>query len=100
MVYAACCSVMEVDALTGEYTHLSADIERDSDGRMLNAGTWDYKPPSALDIPVRFDVAFLEGSVNNADGNVLGSKATGEPAIVMGMTPFFALKMAIYAARA
>ena len=81
---------------------LTEEIERDhvDKSRMLNAGTWDYKPPSALDIPIRFDVSFLAGSVNTAPGNVLGSKASGEPGILLGMAPFFALKMAIYAARA
>ena len=80
---------------------LTEEIERSSaDGSlMLNAGTWDYKPPSGLDIPIRFDVTFIPNT-NTDGGNVLGSKASGEPAIVLGMAPFFALKEAIYAARA
>lgn len=86
-IYAAACSVVELDALTGENEILSADIVYDcgvslnpeidigqvegcfvqaagmllteeqtyskSDGRLISNGTWDYKPPSSLDIPIK-----------------------------------------------
>lgn len=44
------------------------------------------------------DVHFI-ASTNTKRGNVLGSKASGEPAMVMSSCPFFAVKHAIYAAR-
>eukprot|EP00463_Aulacantha_scolymantha_P001687 TRINITY_DN2315_c0_g1_i1.p1 TRINITY_DN2315_c0_g1~~TRINITY_DN2315_c0_g1_i1.p1 ORF type:complete len:162 (+),score=27.10 TRINITY_DN2315_c0_g1_i1:29-487(+) len=69
------------------------------DGRLVTNGTWEYKPPCALDIPINFNVTFIK-STNTARGAILGSKASGEPAQILGAGPFFALKMAIYAARA
>ena len=69
------------------------------DGRLISNGTWDYKPPCALDIPIEFNVHFLD-SENDSTAAVLGSKATGEPAYLLGPAAFFALKQAVYAARA
>ena len=131
-IYAACCSVVELDSLTGEYEILSADIVYDAgvslnpeidigqvegcfvqaagcllseeqtwsktDGRLVSNGTWDYKVPSSLDIPVSMSVTLLPTS-NTAKCAVMGSKASGEPAYILGATPFFALKAAIKAAR-
>jgi xanthine dehydrogenase molybdopterin-binding subunit B len=73
-------------------------IEHDSAGRLLSNGTWDYRLPTALDVPHNMEVHFLNTS-NDARGNVLGSKASGEPAMLMSTCPFFAVKQAIYAAR-
>ena len=69
------------------------------DGRLIAPGTWEYKPAMALDIPVKFNVTLVD-SVNTAKCAVLGSKASGEPAMLLGAAPFFAVKDAIYAARA
>ncbi len=66
---------------------------------MISNGTWDYKPPSALCIPLQMNTTLIP-SENDAKGNVLGSKASGEPAYILGACPFFAVKSAIYAARA
>jgi xanthine dehydrogenase molybdopterin-binding subunit B len=132
-VYAAACSSVELDVLTGEVQVLTTDIVYDcgislnpvvdigqvegsfvqamgfclseeqvwsaDDGRLLNNGTWDYKPPSAHDIPIKFNVTLLDGE-NKQRGNVMGSKASGECSQALGTAPFFALKQAIYAARA
>jgi xanthine dehydrogenase molybdopterin-binding subunit B/xanthine dehydrogenase iron-sulfur cluster and FAD-binding subunit A len=69
-----------------------------TDGRLLNNGTWDYKPPSAHDIPVVFNVTLLDTN-NDVPGAILGSKGSGEAAQILGTCPFFALKQAIYSAR-
>ena len=131
-VYGACCSVVELDVLTGECQILSTDIvydcgsslnvyidvgqvqgcfvqgagfcllenvARGKDNRVLANGTWEYKVPQGLDIPIDFNVSLLKGSKNNAIHNVLGSKESGEPAYLLGICPFFALKQAVYAAR-
>jgi len=131
-VYGACCSVVELDVLTGECQILSTDIVYDCgaslnpaidigqvqgcfiqgagfallenvarglDNRVLANGTWEYKVPQGLDIPIEFNVSLLKGAKNNAIHNVLGSKESGEPAYLLGICPFFALKQAIYAAR-
>lgn len=69
-----------------------------TDHRVVNNGTWDYKPPCPLDVPQIFNCHLLP-VVNAAKGAVLGSKATGEPAYLLGAAAFFAVKAAIYAAR-
>eukprot|EP00041_Stephanoeca_diplocostata_P004415 m.44741 g.44741 ORF g.44741 m.44741 type:complete len:1384 (+) comp15101_c0_seq3:127-4278(+) len=68
-------------------------------GRLISNGTWDYKPPSAMDIPLELNVRFTNDA-NTASKAVLGSKASGEPAYLLGPSVFFALKNAVYAARA
>ena len=37
------------------------------DGRLIGAGTWDYKPPCALDIPLQFNIDFSQ-TPNKAPG--------------------------------
>ena len=62
-------------------------------GLNLSNGTWEYKPPSSLDIPVTFNVAFLPGSPNAA--GIFSSKAVGEPAILAAASVLSALSHAI-----
>jgi len=69
-----------------------------ADHRLVNNGTWDYKIPSGLDIPIRMNVTLPKGN-NNTSGNVVGSKASGEPTMAVGAVTFFAVKDAILAAR-
>ncbi|CAG7828319.1 unnamed protein product [Allacma fusca] len=66
-------------------------------GKLLTNGTWEYKPPTAADIPTDFRVTLLRKSPNPF--GVLRSKATGEPPLCMGISVLFALRHAIYAAR-
>jgi len=66
---------------------------------MINNGTWDYKIPSARDIPISMNVTLKAGDKNDSCGNVMGSKATGEPSYITGGATFFAVKDAILAAR-
>jgi len=73
--------------------------ERSESGRLITNTAGTYLIPSSLDVPQKMDVHFIE-STNAAKGNVMGSKASGEPALVMSTCPFFAVKHAIYAARA
>ncbi|CAL4246352.1 unnamed protein product, partial [Meganyctiphanes norvegica] len=62
--------VMGFGLMTSE--KLRYDIES---GIKLTAGTWDYHPPVAQDIPADFRVTLLPNSYNN--GGVLRSKAVG-----------------------
>eukprot|EP00930_Biecheleria_cincta_P068850 TRINITY_DN56680_c0_g1_i1.p1 TRINITY_DN56680_c0_g1~~TRINITY_DN56680_c0_g1_i1.p1 ORF type:complete len:1302 (-),score=213.26 TRINITY_DN56680_c0_g1_i1:12-3371(-) len=80
------------------YCLMEEQVHSDVDHRLVNNGTWDYKIPSGLDIPIEMNVT-LPKSTNTAAGNVLGSKATGEPAICVSGVTFFAVKDAILAAR-
>uniref|UniRef100_A0A182PHL6 Indole-3-acetaldehyde oxidase n=1 Tax=Anopheles epiroticus TaxID=199890 RepID=A0A182PHL6_9DIPT len=66
-------------------------------GALANYRTWNYKPPSARDIPVDMRVRLLQKSSNPA--GVLRSKTTGEPAYGLGITVQIALRYALAAAR-
>ena len=61
-------------------------------------GSWDYKPFSALDVPIELNVEFL-GNSENTKG-VLSSKASGEPPMALGNACFFACAEAIRSFRA
>jgi hypothetical protein len=75
-------------------------VRSPNDHRLVNNGTWDYKIPCPLDVPQTFNVSLMPNDINTAQGAVQGSKASGEPAYLLGAAAFFAVKMAIYAARA
>lgn len=55
----------------------------------------EYKPPSSQDIPEDLRTTFYN-SKRNPYG-VLGSKATGEPCVLMGVGVMFAIRDAINA---
>ncbi|KAK4312005.1 hypothetical protein Pmani_016533 [Petrolisthes manimaculis] len=67
-------------------------------GKKLSNGTWEYKPPTALDIPVDMRITLLPNAAN--PHGVLGSKATGEPALCLSYVVVMALRHAITAFRA
>jgi xanthine dehydrogenase/oxidase len=79
------------------YWLLEKTIYDPDTGVCLNNGTWNYKPPSVKDIPIDFRVTFLENKPNHI--GILGSKACGEPPLVMSNSIIFAVKEAIKAAR-
>ncbi|XP_048383084.1 xanthine dehydrogenase-like isoform X2 [Stegostoma tigrinum] len=66
-------------------------------GEVLNAGTWDYKPPFSKSIPINFNIELLKNAPNVM--GVLRSKASGEPPQCMSCVTLFAVKHAIEAAR-
>ncbi|XP_067885711.1 xanthine dehydrogenase-like isoform X2 [Heterodontus francisci] len=66
-------------------------------GDVLNAGTWDYKPPFSKSIPIHFNIELLKNAPNPM--GVLRSKASGEPPQCMSCVTLFAVKRAIEAAR-
>ncbi|XP_068084723.1 uncharacterized protein [Anabrus simplex] len=66
-------------------------------GRLLTNRTWNYKVPGVKDIPVEFNVE-LQGNNPNPAG-VLRSKTTGEPALCLSCSVFFAIKNALLSAR-
>ncbi|KAB7507046.1 Indole-3-acetaldehyde oxidase [Armadillidium nasatum] len=107
-IWAAACTEVELDTLTGQFLILRSDIIEDcgrslspyvdmgqvegafvmglgfftsekvkydpETGQKLSNGTWEYKPPTALDIPIDFRVSFLPKGDN--EGGVLRSKDT------------------------
>jgi xanthine dehydrogenase/oxidase len=67
-------------------------------GRLINNGTWDYKPPSSQDIPIDFRVTLLSNTPNS--NGILRSKGSGEPPYCLAGSVLFATQMAVAAARA
>ncbi|CAI5737461.1 unnamed protein product [Hyaloperonospora brassicae] len=67
-------------------------------GNLFTRGPGAYKIPSANDVPLEFHV-WLESNRKNKFA-VHSSKAVGEPPLSLGSSAFFAVKEAIYAARA
>ena len=78
---------------------LTEGLEYDStSGALKTFDTWEYKPPQMLDIPIKWGTTLLK-NVKNPTG-FHGSKAVGEPPLLMATSVFMALKAAIYASRA
>lgn len=98
--------VIDIGQVEGSFVQgmgalLTEELVRDgTDHRLINNGTWDYKVPCPLDVPQVFNCTLMPNDVNTAKGAVAGSKASGEPAYLLGAAAFFAVKQAIYAARA
>merc|ERR1719159_391350 len=76
---------------------LTEELRVDAAGAQLNLGTWEYKIPSAYDIPVTFNVSLLKDSPN--PNGVRGSKASAEPAMCLVASVYLAAKESLYAAR-
>jgi len=78
---------------------LTEEVLFDKQGAQTNLGTWQYKPPSAHDIPLNLNIEFLANEPNPSIHSVLGSKASAEPPMALGAAAFFAAREAICAAR-
>ena len=79
------------------YMILEKSIFDPETGKCLNNGTWEYKPPMAKDIPMDFRIKFVENKPNPM--GVLGSKATGEPPLILSNSVLLAIRDAIEASR-
>lgn len=66
-------------------------------GELLTKNTWEYKPPAAKDIPQDFRVTMMKNQRNQY--GVLGSKATGEPALLLSISVLFAIRNALNESR-
>jgi xanthine dehydrogenase large subunit len=67
----------------------------DKDGRVATAGASTYKLPSWSELPERFEVAFLERATEPTV--VMGSKAIGEPPLMLAISAREAIRDAIAA---
>ena len=67
----------------------------DADGTLASAGASTYKLPSWSEVPDVFNVAFLERAAQ--PGVVLGSKAVGEPPLMLALSVREALRAAVAA---
>jgi len=77
--------------------YLTEDLLQDEEGRVESDGTWEYKPPLMVDIPLRFNVEFMRG-IDKGKG-ILSSKASGEPPLVLATSVYSAIVQAVGAAR-
>jgi xanthine dehydrogenase large subunit len=67
----------------------------DTEGRLATAGASTYKLPSWTELPEVFNVAFLERATE--PGVVFGSKAVGEPPLMLAISVREAIRYAIAA---
>ncbi|MGP8244059.1 MAG: xanthine dehydrogenase molybdopterin binding subunit, partial [Bryobacteraceae bacterium] len=67
----------------------------DAEGRVATAGASTYKLPSWSELPEEFHLDFLEGATE--PGVVMGSKAVGEPPLMLAISAREALRDAIAA---
>ena len=72
------------------------DLKWDDSGNLLNHSPDTYKIPSIKDIPADFRVQLLENATQPE--TIRGSKAVGEPPLVLAFSTWLAIKDAISAA--
>nr|CAB3497918.1 unnamed protein product [Digitaria exilis] len=73
------------------------DYATNSDGLVINDGTWTYKIPTVDTIPKQFNVEIFNSARDLK--RVLSSKASGEPPLVLASSVHCAMREAIRAAR-
>ncbi|RZF35328.1 hypothetical protein LSTR_LSTR003768 [Laodelphax striatellus] len=66
-------------------------------GLLLTDRTWNYTPPGALDIPVDFRVALTKKT--DTPAAIFGSKAVGEPPLLLSASFLIAFRNALESAR-
>jgi len=71
------------------------DIKWDGNGHLLNHSPDTYKIPGVRDIPQEFHVELLKNVPNHS--TIRGSKAVGEPPLMLGFSVWLAIKDAISA---
>ncbi len=63
-------------------------------GSLISHSPTNYKIPNIQDIPRDFRFAILENNLNK-DHKIMGSKAVGEPPLLLGASVFMAIKNAL-----
>jgi xanthine dehydrogenase large subunit len=71
------------------------ELRCDSSGRLLTHGPGTYKIPAMGDVPRAFNVRLLEGAAQ--EGVIHGSKAVGEPPLMLAIGVVTALRQAVSA---
>jgi len=70
--------------------NLTEEVTYDANGKLYNNNTWEYKPLTALDIPIDFRVSLLTNSSNPFD--FMNSKVTAEPPVALSCAGTFAVQ--------
>eukprot|EP01064_Diplonema_japonicum_P028848 TRINITY_DN4530_c0_g1_i1.p1 TRINITY_DN4530_c0_g1~~TRINITY_DN4530_c0_g1_i1.p1 ORF type:complete len:1308 (+),score=298.54 TRINITY_DN4530_c0_g1_i1:48-3926(+) len=78
---------------------LTEDLYRDHDSGLRKDvhNTWEYHVPSAADIPQAWNSGLMKGTTN--PNGILGTKATAEPPVALGVSICKAVNQAVSAAR-
>jgi len=76
---------------------LREEIIHADDGRLVSNGTWEYKIPSRMDVPLEWNIEFLKDSP--FPKGILTSKASGEPPLVLSTSITSAIRQATGSAR-
>jgi len=63
------------------------------DGELLSHSPTTYKIPNIQDLPETFNVAWIDNDTNTV--NIRGSKAVGEPPLLLGISVWLAVKNAL-----
>ena len=71
----------------------SEKLYYDNEGKLISHSPTTYKIPNIQDMPRVFNVDLLENDLNV--DNVHGSKAVGEPPLLLGASVFLAIKNAL-----
>jgi xanthine dehydrogenase large subunit len=66
-----------------------------ADGRLMTHAPSTYKIPAVADVPPVFNVRLFDNI--NVEDNVYGSKAVGEPPLMLALSVFFAIRDAVAA---
>ncbi|MGE3808923.1 MAG: molybdopterin cofactor-binding domain-containing protein, partial [Gemmataceae bacterium] len=102
---------IDVGQLEGGYVQgvgfaTTEEVLYDEEGRLITDNIWTYKPPCTKTIPIDFrvklahvDPDLIDLQIREADIAVGGSKTTGEPGMILGLSAFFAIKHAVQDAR-
>jgi xanthine dehydrogenase large subunit len=69
------------------------ELRYDSDGLLLTHSPTTYKIPNIQDLPEVFNVEWIENDTNTA--NIRGSKAVGEPPLLLAISVWAAIKNAL-----
>lgn len=79
--------------------YLTEEVLWSSDGSQLTLGCWEYKVPAVHDIPLEWNISFVQRAPNPAPSAILKSKASGEPPMALGAAAVMAARNAIRAAK-
>ena len=84
----------EAIARRADATHvLKEHIPLTPDGELLSHSPTTYKIPNIQDLPATFNVACIDNDTNTV--NIRGSKAVGEPPLLLGISVYMAVKNAL-----
>lgn len=80
-------------------TTTTTTIANSRDQVQINLGTWNYKVPSAYDIPQVLNVTLMPNTPNPSPAGVLSSKGVAEPPMALAASVMLAVKQAVVSCR-